>query len=67
MKELRMSLLKGDYPVAFVEFFDVSSAASAIKILQGAPLGTSRLRIEYSRKKNRPANGHGAVSADGDV
>jgi len=61
MKELRVSSVKPDHPVAFAEFFDSNSAANALKILQGAPVGTTRLRIEYSRKKslqNAAANVH---------
>lgn len=57
--------MRGEHPIAFVEFADITTAANAMKALQGATrallmvrlsvlgalVGTTRIRIEFARKR----------------
>lgn len=46
---------RNEHPIAFVEFADVTAALNAMKALQGAPIGSSRIRIEFAKKKSPEA------------
>jgi len=50
-KELRMTH-RNEHPIAFVEFSDGNSALQAMKALQGAPIGSTRIRIEFAKKRS---------------
>lgn len=60
---IRMSR-RGEHPIAFVEFADIPSATTALKALRGAPVGSSRIRVEYAHRKMAPSPSQTDSSVD---
>jgi len=52
LKDVRFNYNNKGHPVAFADFIDAFSAESAMKALQGAPVGMARIRLTYAKKKD---------------